>query len=245
MEKVSFAYEEDRKILKNIDFTLPEGHFISLVGESGCGKSTIAGLLTGKNRNYQGKILINGKPISQLKESELMGKITLVRHNSYLFKGTVEDNLKMAKANASKKEMEQALKKVNLLDFLNTQEGLHTKLLERAENFSGGQRQRLAMARALLHDTPVYIFDEATSNIDVESEELIMDVIRELAKTKTILLISHRLSNVIASDCIYMLAEGEIREKGNHEELMQIQGRYQHLYESQKALENYGKAADI
>lgn len=245
LEKVSFAYEEDRKILKNIDFTLPEGHFISLVGESGCGKSTIAGLLTGKNRNYQGKILINGKPISQLKESELMGKITLVRHNSYLFKGTVEDNLKMAKANASKKEMEQALKKVNLLDFLNTQEGLHTKLLERAENFSGGQRQRLAMARALLHDTPVYIFDEATSNIDVESEELIMDVIRELAKTKTILLISHRLSNVIASDCIYMLAEGEIREKGNHEELMQIQGRYQHLYESQKALENYGKAADI
>lgn len=245
LEDVSFAYEEDRMILKHIDFTLPEGSFISLVGESGCGKSTIAGLLTGKNRNYQGNIFINGKPISKLKESEFMQKITLVRHNSYLFKGTVEDNLKMANVNASKEEMEQALEQVNLLQFLNTQEGLQTKLLERAENFSGGQRQRLAMARALLHDTPVYIFDEATSNIDAESEELIMNVIRELAKTKTILLISHRLSNVTASDCIYMLADGEIKEKGTHDELIRLRGKYRHLYESQQNLERYGKAENI
>lgn len=244
-DNVSFAYETDRMILRNINLTLPEGNFVSLVGESGCGKSTIAGLLTGKNRNYQGNILINGTPVSKLKESEIMQKITLVKHNSYLFKGTVEENLQMAKRDATKKEMETVLKKVNLLDFLNTQEGLQTKLLERAENFSGGQRQRLAMARALLHDTPVYIFDEATSNIDAESEEMIMNVIYQLAKTKTVLLISHRLSNVTGSDCIYMLSEGEIRETGTHEQLMKMQGKYQHLYNSQQALENYGKVAHL
>ena len=130
-DNVSFAYETDRMILRNINLTLPEGNFVSLVGESGCGKSTITGLLTGKNRNYQGNILINGTPVSKLKESEIMQKITLVKHNSYLFKGTVEENLQMAKRDATKKEMETVLKKVNLLDFLNTQEGLQTKLLAR------------------------------------------------------------------------------------------------------------------
>lgn len=249
---VHFSYEKEREILKGISLELPAGSFVSLVGESGCGKSTIAGLLSGKNREYQGRIEIGGKSISRIQEADLMEHITLIRHNSYLFKGTVEDNLRMAKPDATKEEMEAVLAKVNLLSFLNTQQGLQTALAEKAGNFSGGQCQRLALARALLHDTPVYIFDEATSNIDAESEELIMEVIRELAKTKTVLLISHRLSNVTASDCIYMLADGQIQEKGTHEELMRNKGRYEHLFESQRSLEEYsgsmpeaGKAVSV
>ena len=239
LSEVHFSYEKEREILKGISLELPAGSFVSLVGESGCGKSTIAGLLTGKNRNFKGTIEIGGKEISRIQEAELMRHVTLIRHNSYLFKGTVEDNLRMAKPDAAKDEMERALAKVNLLSFLNTQQGLQTKLLEKAGNLSGGQCQRLALARALLHDTPVYIFDEATSNIDAESEELIMDVIRQLAKEKTVLLISHRLSNVVGSDCIYMLADGEISEMGTHEELMKKNGKYRHLYESQRSLEEY------
>lgn len=242
LSDVHFSYEKDREILKGISFKLPAGSFVSLVGESGCGKSTIAGLLSGKMRGFTGKIEIGGKSISMIQEAELMKHITLVRHNSYLFKGTVEENLRMAKPDAAKAEMEAVLSKVNLLSFLNAQQGLQTKLLEKAGNFSGGQCQRLALARALLHDTPVYIFDEATSNIDAESEELIMEVIRELAKTKTVLLISHRLSNVTASDCIYMLVNGENKEKGTHEELMEQGGSYQYLFESQRSLEEYGRA---
>lgn len=239
LSEVRFSYEKEREILKGINLELPAGSFVSLVGESGCGKSTIAGLLTGKNRNFTGMIEIGGKEISRIQEADLMKHVTLIRHNSYLFKGTVEENLRMAKPDATKDEMERVLAKVNLLSFLNTQQGLQTKLLEKAGNLSGGQCQRLALARALLHDTPVYIFDEATSNIDAESEELIMDVIRQLAKEKTVLLISHRLSNVVGSDCIYMLADGEINEKGTHEELMKKNGKYQHLYESQRSLEEY------
>lgn len=144
---------------------------MSLVGESGCGKSTIAGLLTGKLQDYQGEIHIGEKPLAQIQERELMDHITLVRHNSYLFKGTVAENLQMAKPEAEVEEMRSVLSRVNLLGFLDAQEGLETKLLEQGANLSGGQRQRLALARALLHDTPVYIFDEATSNIDAESED--------------------------------------------------------------------------
>ena len=180
--------------------------------------------------------------MSEIREADLMNHVLLVRHDSYLFKGTVEDNLRMAKPDATEKEMEEALQKVNLLGFLKNQEGLDTKLLEKASNLSGGQRQRLAIARALLKEgVEIYIFDEAASNIDRESEELIMEVIHELAKTKTVLLISHRLANVVHSDTIYFLQDGKIRESGSHEALMQKNGVYRHLYESQLALENYTK----
>lgn len=200
LREIHFSYEKDREILKGINLELPAGSFISLVGESGCGKSTIAGLLSAKNRGFIGEIRINGESLPKIREKDLMKRVVLVRHNSYLFKGTVEENLKMAKPNATCEEMEAVLSKVNLLGFLQAQEGLGTKLLEKAGNLSGGQCQRLAIARALLMDAPVYIFDEATSNIDVESEELIMGVIHELARTKTVLLISHRLANVVKSD---------------------------------------------
>lgn len=242
LKDVHFSYEEDREILKGINLYLPAGSFVSLVGESGCGKSTIAGILSARNHGYTGEIAIGGLSLSDINEADLMKRIILVRHNSYLFKGTVEENLRMAKSDATKKEMEEVLQKVNLLDFLQTQNGLQTQLSEKAGNLSGGQCQRLVIARALLQkEASIYIFDEATSNIDVESEELIMNVIHELAHTKTVLLISHRLANVVDSDRIYFLKDGEIKESGKHDELMRENGDYRYLYESQMALENYGK----
>lgn len=242
LQDVHFSYEADREILKGINLELPSGCFISLVGESGCGKSTIAGILAAKNRGYSGKITIGGLPLSEINETDLMRCLVLVRHNSYLFKGTVEENLRMAKPDATEAEMLEVLKKVNLYDFLQNQDGLQTRLLEKAGNLSGGQCQRLVIARALLRaETEIYIFDEAASNIDMESEELIMEVIHELAKTKTVLLISHRLANVVDSDLICFLKDGEIAERGTHESLMQENGAYRHLYDSQMALENYGK----
>ncbi|MGE9882034.1 ABC transporter ATP-binding protein/permease [Blautia obeum] len=242
LEDVRFAYEEERDILEGVTVELSGGSFTSLVGTSGCGKSTIAGILMGRNKGYRGSITIQDQELSKVSEKSLMDHITLVSHNSYLFKGTVRENLKMGKADASEEEMYAVLEKVNLLGFLEEQQGLDTPILERGSNFSGGQCQRLALARALLHDTPVYIFDEATSNIDMESEEMIMEVIRGLAKTKTILLISHRLANVVESDRIYMLEKGHVVQSGTHKELMESGGAYADLYRYQRDLESYGHA---
>lgn len=236
---VKFSYEKERKILNGVSMNINSGNFISIVGESGCGKSTIASIITKNNKNYEGSIKINNKELSNISEESIMKNITLVNHNSYLFKGTVEENLKMAKNNATEEEMNEVLKKVNLYNFLQNEEGLKTKLLEKASNFSGGQCQRLALARALLHNTPVYIFDEATSNIDMESENDIMKVIHNLAKEKTVILISHRLANVVPSDNIYVLKEGKIVESGNHNELIKNNKFYAKLYNSQMKLENY------
>ena len=230
-------------ILENINLEINQGELITLPGKSGCGKSTIAGLILGKNKNYKGSIRIDETELTDINEQSLMEQIILVSHNSYLFKGTVEENLKMGKSDATKEEMEAALRKVNLLDFINSEEGLNTKIAEQGSNLSGGQCQRLAMARAILKDAKMYIFDEATSNIDAESEELIMEVIHKLALTKTIILISHRLANVVNSDCIYMLKNGKITEKGNHSELMNKKGDYFNIFNSQKLLETYGKEA--
>lgn len=241
LENVRFSYEKEREILRDISMELPAGGFISVVGASGCGKSTIAGILMGRNKNYTGSIKIQGKELCGISESSLMEHFTFVSHNSYLFKGTVRDNLKMGKKDASEKEMEEVLRRVNLLEFIQSQKGLDTPVLERGGNFSGGQRQRLALARALLHDTPVYIFDEATSNIDMESEEMIMKVIRELSGTKTVLLISHRLANVVESDRMYMMEQGRLMQSGTHEELIKEEGAYRNLYNSQKELEAYGR----
>lgn len=238
---VHFNYEEDREILKGVFLEIPAGSFVSLVGESGCGKSTLAGILSGRNKGFKGSVTIGGVALEDVSEASLMRNVTLIRHNSYLFKGTVADNLRMSKPEATETEMRAVLERMNLMAFLDTQQGLETPLLEQGSNLSGGQRQRLALARALLHDSPVYIFDEATSNIDVESEELIMDVIRQLAETRTVLLISHRLANVVSSDCICMLDQGLIREQGTHQQLMEQKGSYCKLYESQQQLEKWSE----
>ena len=242
---VCFSYDGERQILDQVSFQLPENGLISLVGTSGCGKSTIAGLLTGRNRGYRGTIRIGGKELSRIREDSLLSHVTMVSHNSYLFKGTVRENLLMAAPMATEKEMEAALKKVNLYEFLKSQRGLDTELMERGSNFSGGQCQRLALARALLHDTPIYIFDEATSNIDAESEEQIMEVIRELSQNHCVLLISHRLANVVDSRNIYVLSGGRLVEEGTHNELMKQKGIYAALYLEQNILESYGSGKKV
>ena len=213
----------------------------SLVGKSGCGKSTISNMIMGFYKDYTGNIKLNGKELRNIKENELMKKINVVNHNSYIFTGTIEDNLKMGKENATEEEMYDVLKRVNLYGFVNNSEKkLKTEIKEAGSNLSGGQKQRLALARALLYDSEIYIFDEATSNIDVESEDDIMNVIYELSKNKTIILISHRLYNVRKSDNIYVLDKGNIVESGNHEELMKKEGLYFNLVEEQNKLERIG-----
>lgn len=195
-ENLRFAYEADREILHGVNLSFPKGSFTAIVGESGCGKSTISAILMGRNKGYAGKITVGGVSLSKISEDSLMKNITYVSHQSYLFKGTVRENLLMANPKACDDVLWGMLEQVNLADFLRGENGLDTMLNEKASNLSGGQCQRLALARALLHDSPVYIFDEATSNIDVESENDIMAQIYGLARTKTVILISHRLANV-------------------------------------------------
>ena len=236
-----FSYEPDREILHGINLSFFKGSFTSLVGESGCGKSTIASILMGRSRGYSGSVTIGGAELREISEESLMRHITYVSHQSYLFKGTVRSNLLMGKPDASDEQLWAVLKQVNLADFLRSENGLDTLVAEKGGNFSGGQCQRLALARALLHDSPVYIFDEATSNIDVESENDIMAQIHALAGRKTVILISHRLANVTLSDRIYVLDHGSVVESGTHRELLAQNGLYASLRNAQQALENYEK----
>ena len=241
LEHVTFGYEKDRTILNDVSLAIPQGSFVSLVGESGCGKSTIAALLSGSRTGYTGRVTLGGVPVEELQREQRMRTLTLVPHNATIFKGTVESNLRMAKPDAAENELWSALKQVDLAGFCRSQNGLQTALHEGGSNLSGGQRQRLAMARALLHDTPIYLFDEATSNVDAESENDIMQAIRSLAGKKTVILISHRLANVVDSDCIYVLDKGRIAGQGTHAELLAQQGGYSRLYQTQKELERFGK----
>lgn len=240
---VSFSYDQKRPVLQNVDAQIPSGAFAAVVGKSGCGKSTMASLLSGLVKGYTGSITVGGVPVCEISEENLMQSITVVTHNSYIFSGTVRENLQMAAPDASEERMVSALKQVRLWPFLEEQ-GLETVLREQGANFSGGQRQRLALARAILHDTPIYIFDEATSNIDAESENDIMQVIRSMRGKKTVLLISHRLENVVCADEIYVLSSGKIVQRGTHSVLMQEQGPYAEMYNTQFSLEKFGERGD-
>lgn len=241
---VSFSYDQKRPVLQNVDVQIPSGAFAAVVGKSGCGKSTMASLLSGLVKGYTGSITVGGVPVREISEENLMQSITVVTHNSYIFSGTVRENLQMAAPDASEERMVSALKQVRLWPFLEEQQGLETVLSEQGANFSGGQRQRLALARAILHDTPIYIFDEATSNIDAESENDIMQVIRSMRGKKTVLLISHRLENVVCADVIYVLSSGKIVQRGTHSVLMQEQGPYAEMYNTQFSLEKFGERSD-
>ena len=241
LEQVTFGYEEGRTILHDVSLTVPQGSFVSLVGESGCGKSTVAALLAGSRTCTTGRVTLGGVPVGELKQADRLRALTVVPHNAAIFKGTVESNLRMAKPGAGEDELWAALEQVNLAGFCRSQNGLQTALHEGGSNLSGGQRQRLAMARALLHDSPIYLFDEATSNVDAESENDIMQAIHGLAGKKTVILISHRLANVVDSDCIYVMDGGRVAQQGTHAALLARPGAYSRLYTAQKQLETLGK----
>lgn len=240
LEKVNYSYDGTREVLTDISVQAGRG-ITAVVGESGSGKSTIAAILTGRNEGYIGEVFVGGTPLQDLNEEVLSKTVTLIPHDAYLFKGTVRTNLLMANVNATDEELWEALQKVKLDAYLQEEEGLETVIEERASNFSGGQRQRLALARALLHNSPVYIFDEATSNIDVESENDIVEVIWKLGKTKTVVLISHRLANVVQADDIYVLQQGKLAEQGKHEELLAKNGVYANMFYTQQTLEKASK----
>ena len=238
VENLSFAYDESHNVLNDISIEIADRGMVSLVGASGSGKSTMASLLMKRSKNYSGKIFVGEVDFNEISEKSVMDNITYISHSSYIFKGTVRDNLLMAKADAKDKELWDVLKKTNLADFFEADNGLDFEIAEAGGNLSGGQKQRLALARGLLHDSRFYIFDESTSNIDVESEEVILEQIKELAKHKGILMISHRLANVVSSDKIFVLEKGQLKEEGTHEELLAMHGTYSTLWETQQSLEN-------
>lgn len=243
LDHVDFAYHADREILKDVSISVEPGQFVAVVGESGSGKSTAARLFMGLEKASAGHVLFDGKERSTLNDVEFWKHVTYVGHECVLFKGSVRDNLTMGKT-ISDEQLLSALKQVQLYDFIMNQEGLDTQLLEQASNLSGGQRQRLGLARALLKDSEIYLFDEATSSIDVESEDAILQVIRSLAKKKTVLMITHRLANVKPCDMIYVMKDGRVIESGTHNELLAHQAVYADLYQKQQELEQYTKEVD-
>ena len=242
-EGLRFSYKEGREVLCGVNMAFAQRGLFSIVGESGCGKSTVAAVLLGRNTGYLGSVTVGGRQLRDINEAALMRHITLVSHNSYLFKGTVRGNLQVAVPGAPDEALWAALEKVKLAGFLRAEDGLDTPVAEGGANLSGGRRQRLALARALLHDSPVYIFDEATSNIDVESENDIMALAHELAKEKTVILISHRLANVVPSSRIYVMEHGAVVQAGTHSSLLAQGGLYGTLWAGQQALEQVGKEA--
>lgn len=242
-ENLRFSYEPEREILHGINFSFPAGSFTAIVGESGCGKSTVASILMGRNSDYTGRVTIGGINLKDISEASLMRGMTYVGFDSYLFKGTVRENLRMGAPAATEDALWQVLEQVNLAEFLRSENGLDTRLAEKGSNFSGGQRQRLALARAMLHDSPVYIFDEATSNVDVESENEIMEEIQQLAKTKTVILITHRLANAQGTDVICAMESGIVKEFGTHAELLAKGGVYAQLWNTQQNLEQFAQEA--
>lgn len=240
-ENIEFGYEEGKNVIKGISFEIPKNSFVSIAGESGCGKSTLTSILMGYNKINSGKLSIKNRNSEEISTDEKMKLMTMVSFQNYLFKGTVRENLLMGRDDIKDDKLLDALKSVNLYEFFSTLEGLETKIAEQASNLSGGQRQRLCIARALLHDSEIYIFDEATSNIDVESEEIIVDLIKKLKREKTVIQITHRLANVVESDEIYMMDSGNIVERGTHSELMKKKGQYEKMYTAQKELELYAR----
>lgn len=241
MTRVSFGYDPEHPVLRNVTIDVPAVGLTALVGESGSGKSTVAALLSGRYDGYAGNVFLGGKQVREIDRAALARYVTVVGLGAHLFTGTVRDNLLMAAPDASDDELWSSLEFARLADYLREQDGLETRLSENAANLSGGQRQRLSLARAILHNSPVYIFDEATSNIDVESEEDIMAAVRQLARYKAVLVVTHRLANVTAAGCIYVLDHGRVAGSGTHDELLAGCAEYRELWDAQAELESYAR----
>ena len=244
IENVTFSYDDKRDALRNITMTFPKTGMISIVGESGCGKSTVVNMLTGAFRPRTGAVTVGQDKIETLSRESYYSHLAVVSCNTYIFNESVRDNFRLAKTDVSDEEIYSALQKVNLYSFIRDNGGLDKVITEDSSNISGGQKQRLALAVNLAADKDIYVFDEATSNIDIESEAIIMNNIKALSKTKTVIVISHRLANVTQSDRIYYMESGELRESGTHDELLRVNGGYAKLYNTQKQLEEgYVEAA--
>ena len=241
LQRVTFSYEEGRTALRNVTIDVPAVGLTAIVGESGSGKSTVARLLAGREDGYEGRALLGGKELRDIVRGELARFVTTIASSSYLFEGTVRDNLLLARPEATDEELWAALEAASLAEYLREQGGLDAEVGQAGELLSGGQRQRLAFARALLKDSPVYIFDEATSNVDVESEAVLMSAVHELARSKAVVVISHRLANVVGAQRIYVLSDGEVVGSGPHEELLETCPTYRELWDAQQRLEAYGK----
>ncbi len=238
LDNVTFSYDGERDVLKNVSVTFPKKGMTAIVGESGCGKSTVVNLLFGALRSKNGTITAGGKPLENLSCESYYSRLAVVSYNTYIFNTTVRENFRLAKADVTDEEIFSALEKVNLADFIRENGGVDKEITEDGANISGGQKQRLALAVNLVADKDIYIFDEATSNIDIESEAIIMRNIKALSEQKSVIVISHRLENVVPADLICYMENGEIKESGIHSDLMNKNGGYAALYTAQKRLEN-------
>ena len=234
---VTFSYDGKRDVLKNVSMTFPEKGMTAIVGESGCGKSTVVNLLIGARRPDKGNVLIGGEEIEGVSRASYYSRLASVSYNTYIFNDTVRANFELAKKNVTDEEIFAALEKVNLAGFIKENGGLDKVITEDANNISGGQKQRLTLAVNLVANKDIYVFDEATSNIDIESEAIIMDNIRAMSRGKSVIVISHRLANVVPADNIYFMEEGEVKESGSHAQLMAASSGYAKLFNAQKELE--------
>lgn len=248
IKDVTFAYNGHANVLKDVSMTFKEQGMVSIVGESGSGKSTIVNLITGALRPQFGSVSVGGELLETLSRESYYSNLAVISYNTYIFNDTIRNNFKLANKDVTDEEIYAALTKVNLADFVEANGGLDKVINEDALNISGGERQRLAVAINLVTNKAIYIFDEATNNIDIESEAIIMANIKELSKKKAVIVISHRLANVVPSDYIYYMENGELLESGNHDTLMANTSGYAKLFTTQKALEegymecNYEKA---